>query len=174
MPSALMRPDQREQLLDQQRRQTERRLVEDQQPRLGHQSASDGEHLLLAAGQRAGALALPLGEPRENREHALAVAARGARGRGDRQPRSRFSRTVMIGKDAAAFRHVDQPARDNRGRALALDRTVQEADRAAPGAQTPEIVRLSVDFPAPFEPSTATISPALTARSMPRRISVAP
>jgi hypothetical protein len=39
---------------------------------------------------------------------------------------------------------------------------------------TPEIVRLSVDFPAPFEPSTATISPAATSRSMPRSTSLAP
>ena len=42
------------------------------------------------------------------------------------------------------------------------------------GRSTPEMARLSVDFPAPFEPSTATISPSFTARSMPRRISVAP
>src|SRR5262249_10825152 len=39
---------------------------------------------------------------------------------------------------------------------------------------TAEIVRLSVDFPAPFEPSTATISPAATSRSMPRSTSIAP
>jgi hypothetical protein len=39
---------------------------------------------------------------------------------------------------------------------------------------TPEIVRLSVDFPAPFEPSTATISPAPTSRSMSRSTSLAP
>ena len=81
MPSALMRLDQREQLLDQQRRQAERRLVEDQELRLGHQSAADRQHLLLAARQRAGALALPLGEPREDREHAAAVVPRRARPR---------------------------------------------------------------------------------------------
>ena len=48
--------------------------------------------------------------------------------------------------------------------------------RIAPrhGRSAPEMVRLSVDLPAPFEPSTATISPSFTARSMPRRISVAP
>src|SRR4051812_35937083 len=50
------------------------------------------------------------------------------------------------------------------------------AKRIAPrhGRSTPEIARLSVDFPAPLEPSTATISPGATARSTPRRISVAP
>ena len=55
-PVLVQPPDQREHLLDQQRRQAERRLVEDQQPRLGHQAAADREHLLLAAGQRAGGL----------------------------------------------------------------------------------------------------------------------
>ena len=48
--------DQRKQFLDQQRRQPERRLIENEQPRLGHQAAADGEHLLFAAGQRPGAL----------------------------------------------------------------------------------------------------------------------
>ena len=39
----------REQFLDDQRRQTERRLVEQQQARPQHQCPSDREHLLLAA-----------------------------------------------------------------------------------------------------------------------------
>src|SRR4029078_11641682 len=39
---------------------------------------------------------------------------------------------------------------------------------------TPEIVRLSVDLPTPFDPRTATISPALTIRPTPLRTSVSP
>ena len=35
-------------------RESERRLVEEQQPRPSHQRAGQGEHLLLAAGQRSG------------------------------------------------------------------------------------------------------------------------
>jgi hypothetical protein len=57
--------DQREHLLDQQRRQAERGLVQDQQPRLGHQAAADGQHLLLAAAQRAGELPRALAQPRK-------------------------------------------------------------------------------------------------------------
>src|SRR5215472_3307594 len=38
----------------------------------------------------------------------------------------------------------------------------------------PEMVRLIVDFPAPFGPSTVTISPRCTAKSTPRRISTPP
>ena len=82
MPFRVDGLDQREQLLDQERGEAERRLVEDQQPGLGHQAAADGEHLLFAAGQRAGALALPFGEPREDREHpARGFASRRARAR---------------------------------------------------------------------------------------------
>src|SRR3712207_8657887 len=42
---------------DDHRRQAERGLVEEQQLRLGHERAADGEHLLLAAGHRAALLA---------------------------------------------------------------------------------------------------------------------
>ena len=35
--------------------------------------AADRQHLLLAAGQRAGALTLPLAQPRKGRKHAFAV-----------------------------------------------------------------------------------------------------
>ena len=45
-----------EQLLDDRRRQPERRLVEHQQPRPGDERAREREHLLLAAAQRAGLL----------------------------------------------------------------------------------------------------------------------
>ena len=48
-----------------------------------HQAAGDGEHLLLAAGQRAGGLARPLGEPRKQSEDAVAVFR--ASGAGARQ-----------------------------------------------------------------------------------------
>src|SRR5438477_5738055 len=47
-------------LPDDQRRETQRRLVEKQKPRPRHQGAGDGKHLLLAARQRAAALSLPL------------------------------------------------------------------------------------------------------------------
>jgi hypothetical protein len=39
---------------------------------------------------------------------------------------------------------------------------------------TPEMARLSVDFPAPLAPNIATISPGMTARSISRSTSVAP
>ena len=49
--------------------------------RLGHQAAADREHLLLAAGQRAGELRLALAQPRKEFVDALDAAASSAGGR---------------------------------------------------------------------------------------------
>ena len=65
--------DDREDLLDDQRRQAERGLVEQQQPRPAHQGAGDGKHLLLAAGQGTAALAAALGEDGERGEDRVEV-----------------------------------------------------------------------------------------------------
>jgi hypothetical protein len=50
------------------------------------------------------------------------------------------------------------------------------AKRIAPerARTTPEMARLSVDLPTPFEPSTATISPGSTFRSTPQSTSPSP
>jgi hypothetical protein len=58
-----------------------RRLVEQQVAGLGHQRPADGQHLLLAAGQVAGDLLAPLGEPREQLVDAVEVVVDRARGR---------------------------------------------------------------------------------------------
>ena len=52
---------------------------------IGHQAAGDRHHLLLAAGERAGGLAPPLGEPRKQGEHlveAVGIFGRRAFGEG--------------------------------------------------------------------------------------------
>jgi diguanylate cyclase (GGDEF)-like protein len=73
--------DDAEDFLDDQRRQAEAGLVEHQQLGLGHQGAAHGQHLALAAGQRAGQLGAALFEAREELEdfvhrfHVVAVAA---------------------------------------------------------------------------------------------------
>jgi hypothetical protein len=54
-----------EDLLHDNRRETRRGFVEQQEPRLRHQRATDRAHLLLAAGQRSGELPAPLFEARE-------------------------------------------------------------------------------------------------------------
>ena len=87
-------------------RKPERRFVEHDQIRRAHQAAPDGEHLLLAAGERAGRLPLAFGEHRKERKHALAIVfAASARARqqsahfeifGDRKRR----------ENLPAFRHL--------------------------------------------------------------------
>jgi hypothetical protein len=59
--------------LDQDRRETHRRLVHQQQLRPGHQCPAHRHHLLLAARERAGQLLAPLVQQREERVDALEV-----------------------------------------------------------------------------------------------------
>ena len=58
---------------DQKGRQTERRLVQQHDLRTRHEPARDGQHLLLAAGERARGLAKPLLQDREVAEDHLQV-----------------------------------------------------------------------------------------------------
>ena len=94
-------------LVDDLRREPQRRLVEQQQLRAGHQRAADRDHLLLAAGEQPGGLGAPLAQAREQVEHGLELApalrAAGQRHAAraqvllDRQPR----------EDAPALGHLD-------------------------------------------------------------------
>src|SRR5579872_6268960 len=58
-------PDRLEDLARDQRRETKRRFVEEEQARAAHQGTADRQHLLFAAGQRAAALGQPLLQSRE-------------------------------------------------------------------------------------------------------------
>src|SRR5438034_10915315 len=69
--------DDTEDLLDQHRCEAKGWLVEHKQAWPGHEGPSDGEHLLLAAAQRSGALLQPLAEAREIFEHARRLLASG-------------------------------------------------------------------------------------------------
>src|SRR5262245_45930260 len=60
--------DQGKEFFNEERRKTERRLVQNEQNGFGHQAPSDRQHLLLAARKTAGALRLPLGKTRKNTE----------------------------------------------------------------------------------------------------------
>jgi hypothetical protein len=50
-------------------------LIHDQAVRIDHWCATDGEHLLLAAGKRLGPLTASLGQAREQRLHPLHLPA---------------------------------------------------------------------------------------------------
>ena len=69
-------------LVDDDRRETERELVGDQQPRLLDEHARERQHALLAARERAGELLAPLTEPREQLVRLVERGVRPARARG--------------------------------------------------------------------------------------------
>ena len=100
-----MRAEQLEQFAARDRCQTQRRLVEQQQPGLGHQSARDRQHLLLSARQGARCLSAPLAQSRKQVVHLIAPAT---------PPVARFRRDCAevqvvfdreVGKHEPAFRH---------------------------------------------------------------------
>jgi hypothetical protein len=111
-----------EDLVDHDRRQAHRRLVQQQHLGARHQRAAHGQHLLLAAAHRAGELLGTLLQAREDREHlvdvgvdlGLVVAREGAHLQvlGDGHAR----------EGAATFGHHHQALLDQVPRALAADR----------------------------------------------------
>ncbi len=111
-----------------QRREPLRRLVEDEQLRIGHQRAADRQHLLLAAGELIAHVALALGKLRKEIEHARKRPARAV-------ARS-SSRDQVFGdgerrKDLPSLRHQAEPRlRDPVGR-QSDERAALEHDAAA-------------------------------------------
>src|SRR5438045_8221974 len=92
-------------LPDDQRRQTERRLVEKQKPRSRHEGASDGEHLLLAARQCTSALSPPLLKDGKHLEDARAILVE-IFGVGNGSAHLQVLKHRHAWKDAPAFRRL--------------------------------------------------------------------
>ena len=119
-----------------QRRQAFGRLVEDQQPRIGHQRAADRQHLLLAAGQKIAHAAEPLGEPREQVADPVerpGLGGVGAVGGGRDQVLARG----QVGENLPPLRHqADAELGHPIGR-QAADLAAGEADRAGPRRRQP-------------------------------------
>ena len=159
----------RQQLVDQPRRQTGGRLVEQQHARAGQQRAAHRHHLPLAARQHAAPLwwrrsASRGKEARRSRpceKRWRPVVSAGGR------TSARFSIDGQLGEDALAFRHQRRDlARHPRcGARPSIDAPaprphVAAHDRAAarPAGQRVD----SVDLPAPLAPTMPTIFPAGT------------
>ena len=112
--------------------------------RLPHQAAGDRQHLLLAAGERAGALPPPLGEPREERQHALERRL----GAGARARHHGAHLKVLAdrhgGEDLAAFRPPGR-CRDRRCGATDSPAISRPSKAIAPrrGRCMPKMVRIS-------------------------------
>ena len=127
-PLLLELGDRLPQALDDDRRQPFRRLVHDQAIGIGHQPAADGEHLLLAAGQRLGALAPALAQPRKQRIDPLqAPAVALGAVPGDQEIVLDAERR----KHPAALRHQPDAAAHDGERRIAGDVGTLEIDLAA-------------------------------------------
>src|SRR5439155_792081 len=106
------RPHRLEDPRDEHGRQAERRLVEHEHARAGHECAADRAHLLLAARERARELRPPVGEDGEQRVDVLdRRRALGPRARRVR-PEEQVLDDAHEGEQAAPLRHLDDPALD--------------------------------------------------------------
>ena len=107
-------------------------LVAQQQFRIGHQRAADGDHLLLAAGQRRARQLAALGEHREQLEDAPKRPRPGA-------PELAADQQILLDaqrrKQPPALRHQRDAARRHRISRQAADRRAIEHDRVGPRAQ---------------------------------------
>ena len=161
-------------LADDARREAERRLVEQQQLRAGHQRPADGQHLLLAAGQQAAALGAALLEDREQLEDPLLGL-----GLGGLVPAAHAAGPQVLLHASAGRRSAvpPGPGPDPSGRSAAGSRPARsvpsnctEPDSTRPrcSLRVPEMVRSSVVFPAPLLPRTATTLPSGISIETPR------
>ena len=173
-PRSRISVERSEDRVDQGRRQTERRLVEQEHIGRGDERAADRELLLLAAGERAG---LAMRGSRRASGRARTPRASGSeplRRRRAESPSRRFSSTESSpkmrrpsGTSAIPARAIDSGERP---------RTDRPDRRTSPAAvrTTPMIACSVVDLPAPFGPIRPTSSPRPTSRSSPRTAGTEP
>ena len=157
------------QVLDHDRREAERQLVDQQQLGLAHDGAAERQHLAFATRQQPG-------EPRAQRAPApgknwntsasrLAPLGRvgAARGRD-----GQILGDGEIGKHLVALRHQHDAARGIGMRRLVLDplarrkRMLPAVTRASSRPMKPEMARSVVVLPAPLLPSSATMVCGMT------------
>src|SRR6185437_178304 len=123
-----------EDLLDDQRRQAERGLVEQEKPRPAHQGTGDRQHLLLAAGKRAAALhlaALQEGKKREDPPQIFGEMC----GIADRGAHLEILEHGHAREDAASFGLVRDAAAHDEMRRQSGDVAALEDDAAGAGAR---------------------------------------
>ena len=174
-PSRLICAEVLEDLLHHHRREAEARLVQHEEARPRHEPAADRAHLLLAAGQRARELARALGEPREEREHALErLAAPRARVARRRRP-ARGSRARSWWERAGGPPGTwAMPRATTRAGESPSIRAPSSAIVPRRSGTSPEIARSVVVLPAPLPPMSATISPAPTSSDTSRTATRSP
>ena len=138
------------------------RLVEREHRTLGEQRAHERDALAHAAGER---VRVVLGER---------LRARGARAARGRQHARRTRAAGELGREQDVAEHaapleqeVALQHQGDRARAAGGIAARPRATRPAVGASTPAAMASSVDLPQPDGPTSATVSPAASERSMP-------
>src|SRR5882724_3884549 len=150
--------DEVEHLLDEDRREPGRRLVEQQQPGRRHEGAADGAHLLLAAGHAAGELAMALPKTRKQLVDDVELLAE-FRAAGAKPPILRLSSTVMRGNRRRLSGTWAMPSSTIRCAGVAARSTPSMTSVPEVGRIRPETTRINVVLPAPFGPMTPTPPP---------------
>ncbi len=129
-PGLVDRSEDAEDLAHDQGRQTQRRLVEQQEPRTQHQRARHREHLLLAARERPGRLVPALPEHRKVAEHALEVVPEVASLASAPRAEAQVLLDREVHERAAALRRMRDAELNDVFGGLALERLVFEPNRA--------------------------------------------
>ena len=142
------------QLFDDDRRQSHRQLVEQEQRGIGGEPARHREHLLLAAARACPRAGAPFGRD------AGSARTRSPRSRAVTGPVNvdmrRFSRTVRFGKIPLPSGTRQSPARASSSGRAPLTRRPATNRSPAVGAIRPHATFSVVDFPAPFGPRIAS------------------
>jgi hypothetical protein len=142
-------------------RQAQGQLLDHEQPGARHQRPPEGEHLLLATGERAGLLAAALAQQREQLVDRLEPAGEMLGGNAE-GTRDEVLFGGEVGEDPSPFGAVA----DAGGRPLVQcpPRRRWPSKVISPEVvdTSPRIVFSNVDLPAPFPPRTLTSCPAAT------------
>lgn len=131
VPSALIFSMMEKNLLDDDRREAEGRLIKQEQRRTGHDRAGDRQHLLFAAGQRAARLGAALGEDGEQVENVVEVLFDVVLVVAEEGPKIQILLHGEIGEDQTAFRHLADAERYDLVRPERVDGMPPEEDFAA-------------------------------------------
>ena len=149
---------------DERRREALRRLVDEQHAVVVQQRAGDRDHLLLAAGERAGALPPRVPQLREELVDEVVARARRCARRAGGSPR-RSARRRRRGPRARSRRRGGRSG----GSASRVDVLAVERDAAAARPTRPRIARSVVVLPTPLRPSSAVTPPSGTSKDTPCR-----
>ena len=130
-------------LLDQLRGESQRRLIEDQQAGVGHEAASDRQHLLFAAREVAGHRLAPVGQQGEHRHHPVVCLGDGLPVAVGVRPGRQVLIDGQVGEDAPTLENLRDAGTHPLRRTEMADGLAVEAHRTLR-----DLARVDVEQPA--------------------------